>query len=161
ERQAQWEVCRRMVELASSAARITETKSGIPTDSDGWIDRYAEDWFALDQAQRRLEALIPKLDDEPDQQALVAVRNTYDSVLTKLSEGCWEALEATDWTVERTLHQTDSCDDVVRPHPGRVAYFLVDAMRYEMGVELKGLLESQAQVSLRPALSVLPSITVT
>lgn len=161
ERQAQWEVCRRMVELASSAARITETRSGLPTDSDGWIDRYAEDWFALDQAQRRLEALIPKLEDEPDQQALVAVRNTYDSVLTKLSEGFLGALEATDWTVERTLHQTDIFDDVVRPLPGRVAYFLVDAMRYEMGVELKGLLESQAQVSLRPALSVLPSITVT
>ena len=44
-------------------------------------------------------------------------------------------------------------------NPGRVAYFLVDAMRYEMGAELAERLANHGEVTIRPALSVLPSIT--
>lgn len=161
ERQAHWEVCRRMVELAATANRISGGIQAVPDDPDSWIESYAEEWFALDQAQRRLEALIPKLEEEPDLQALVSIRNLYDEVLVALAAGFMDALDSSDWSVVRTLHQTQVFDDVVKPLPGRVAYFLVDAMRYEMGVELKGLLEGQGEVSLRPALSVLPSITVT
>jgi len=161
ERQAHWEVCRRMVELATTATRISGEIQAIPDDPDSWIEKYAEEWFALDQAQRRLEALIPKLEEEPDLQALVSIRNLYDEVLVALAAGFVDALDSNAWSVARILQQTQIYDDVVRPLPGRVAYLLVDAMRYEMGVELKTLLEGQGEVSLRPALSVLPSITVT
>ena len=50
---------------------------------------------------------------------------------------------------------------MVAPLPGRVAYFLVDGMRYEMGAELAERLRSNAEVSLRSAVGVLPSITKT
>ena len=40
-----------------------------------------------------------------------------------------------------------------------MAYFLVDAMRYEMGAELAERLANHGEVTIRPALGVLPSIT--
>ena len=57
------------------------------------------------------------------------------------------------------LHQTRVFADVVTPQPKPVAYLLVDAMRYEMGVELASRLPKGAEVDLRPALCALPSIT--
>ena len=39
-----------------------------------------------------------------------------------------------------------------------MAYFLVDAMRYEMGVEFAGRLPATAEASIRPAVAALPSI---
>jgi hypothetical protein len=52
-------------------------------------------------------------------------------------------------------------DDIVHETSSRVAYFLVDAMRYEMGADLAERLESHGEVRIRPAVGVLPSITTT
>jgi hypothetical protein len=48
---------------------------------------------------------------------------------------------------------------VVSERPKPVAYFLVDAMRFEMGVELMERLPKTSEVSVRPAVAALPSIT--
>src|SRR5690606_15423301 len=42
---------------------------------------------------------------------------------------------------------------------GRVAYVLVDAMRYEMGVELARQLEGATDLTIRPAIAAMPTIT--
>ena len=42
---------------------------------------------------------------------------------------------------------------------GRVAYFFVDAMRFEMGVELARQLEGTKDLTIRPAIAALPTIT--
>lgn len=41
-------------------------------DANAWIDAYVskDGWFRLDQAQRRLEAWVANLDDEPDDRPL-------------------------------------------------------------------------------------------
>jgi PglZ domain len=63
------------------------------------------------------------------------------------------------WTVAGALHQTHVFSDVVAAQPKPVAYFLVDAMRFEMGVELAKRLPRSSEVSVRPAVATLPSIT--
>ena len=57
------------------------------------------------------------------------------------------------------LHQTRIFSEVVLDKPKPVAYFLVDAMRFEMGVELAERLPKTAEVAVRPAIGSLPSIT--
>src|SRR5262249_48875179 len=49
--------------------------------------------------------------------------------------------------------------EVVAHRPKPVAFFLVDAMRFEMGVELAERLPKDGEVSARPAICALPSIT--
>src|SRR4029077_11449118 len=70
-----------------------------------------------------------------------------------------KALAAATWTVSRSLHQTRIYSDVVASPPKPVAYFLVDAMRFEMGLELSERLPKTAEVSVRHAIGALPSIT--
>ena len=160
DRQAQWEAIRYAAELGAAADLVDDELADPPRTVADWVDRYAERWHRLDRAQRRLEAWIPKLDDDPDEIAINAVRNRYDSTLDRLALGFTDALKAANWDTGSVLQQTATFD-LVKPGQGAVAYFMVDAMRYEMGAELASRLEAHGEVSLRPALSVLPSITVT
>ncbi len=66
---------------------------------------------------------------------------------------------AAKWTVSPSLHQTRIYSEVVSEQPKPVAYFFVDAMRFEMGVELAERLPKSVEVSVRPAVCALPSIT--
>lgn len=160
DRQAQWEAIRLAAELGAAADIVDAELANRPRSISDWIDRYAASWHVLDQAQRHLEAWIPKLDEDPDEVAINAVRNRYDATLDRLATGFTHALEDANWDTASVLHHT-SVFEQVKPAQGPVAYFLVDAMRYEMGDELATRLRDHAEVSIRPALGVLPSITVT
>lgn len=161
ERRAQWEAVRLAAELGAAADEVADALMKPPKAVGDWVDRYATSWHRLDRAQRRFEAWVPNLDDDPDEQAMAAVRHHYDEVLARLAQGFVGALEAAGWSVDGQFRQTSIFDQVVASMPGRVAYFLVDAMRYEMGVELAERLGPYAEVALRPAVGVLPSITKT
>src|SRR4029077_4062005 len=63
------------------------------------------------------------------------------------------------WTVPKMLPQTRIYPELVPKAGARVAYFLVDALRFEMGVELKKLLAGSEDLVLRPAIAALPTIT--
>jgi hypothetical protein len=161
DRQAQWEAMRLAAELGDAAETAIAELEKPPTGAANWVSSYADRWHAIDRAQRHLEAWLPKLDDEPDERAIAVVRQRYDHAINKLAEGFVAALRTDQWAVDGQLQQTSIYEEVVRPQPGRVAYFLVDAMRYEMGVELAERLAGQGEVSIRPAIGVLPSITPT
>ena len=161
ERQAQWEAIRLAAELGVAAKDVESDLSGLPTDVAAWVERYASSWYTVDRAQRHLEAWLPKLEDDPDERAVVAVRERYDAIITKLAMGFVATLQLSKWAADGQFQQTSIYDDVVRPTRGRVAYFLVDALRYEMGAELADRLANHSEVTIRPALSVLPSITIT
>ena len=76
-----------------------------------------------------------------------------------MADGFTKALVKANWTVSVALHQTRIYSEVVAEQPKPVAYFLVDAMRFEMGVELAERLPKTAEVSVRHAIGALPSIT--
>ena len=160
-RKAQWEACRRMAELGTTAAEVRAAVAKVTGDPDAWIEAYAATggWYRLDQAQRRLEAWVATLDDEPDERALGVVRRAYEDVCHAMAEGFTKALVKAKWATSHSLHQTRVFSEIVSELPKPVAYFLVDAMRYEMGVELADRLPKTAEVSTRPAVGALPSIT--
>jgi hypothetical protein len=160
-RKAQWEACRRMAELGSLSGAVRAAVSKATGDANTWIGAYTskEGWFRLDQAQRRLEAWVANLDDEPDERPLGVVRGVYEDACRAMADGFTRALVAAKWTVSPSLHQTRIYSEVVSGQPKPVAYFFVDAMRFEMGVELAERLPKSAEVSVRPAVCALPSIT--
>lgn len=161
ERKAQWEACRRMAELGNSADAVRKalTKSG--TDPAIWIEAYTakDGWYRMDLAQRRLEAWVANLEEEPEERPLGVVRRMYEDCCHAMAEGFTKALATAKWTVPGALHQTRIYSEVVSQRPKPVAYFLVDAMRFEMGLEFAERLPKGAEVSVRHALGSLPSIT--
>jgi hypothetical protein len=159
-RKAQWEATRRMAELGQAAMQVCAEVEAANGDVSGWFERYTtvDGWYRLDQAQRRLEAWMTKLDDAQEQ-PLGVVRRVYEDTCHLMAERFTKALATSGWTIPRALHQTRVFSEVVSPQPKPVAYFLVDAMRYEMGLELAKRLPDTSEVSVRPAVGALPSIT--
>ena len=159
ERQAQWEAVRLAAELGLAVEAVESGLVQSPGGASAFVERYAGSWYQVDRAQRQFEAWLPKLEEDPDERMVAAVRQRYDKVIAKLAEEFTAALKRAEWIIDGQLQQTAIYDDIVRPMPGRVAYFLVDAMRYEMGAELAERLAAHGEVTIRPAIGVLPSIT--
>lgn len=160
-RKAQWDAFRSMATLGTACVGVRAAVAKAGTDPGAWVDAYTAQggWHRVDQAQRRLEVFIAKLDDEPSEQPLGVVRRLYDDVCHAMAEGFTRALANGQWTVPNTLHQTKIFSEVVAARPKPVAYFFVDAMRFEMGLDLIDRLPKSAEISARPAVAVLPSIT--
>lgn len=165
-RKAQWEACRRMCELGSLAISVRTAVSKAGGEAGAWVSAYTGvqadngwGWYRLDQAQRRLEAWVANLDDDPPERPLGVVRRTYEDTGRLMAEGFTNALIKANWTVPTSMHQTRIYSEIVSAQPKPVAYFLVDAMRFEMGVELSERLPETAEVAVRHAIGALPSIT--
>jgi hypothetical protein len=160
-RKAQWEACRRMAELGSVSISVRAAVNKATGDPNAWVNAYTarDGWYRLDQAQRRLEAWIANLDDESEERPLGVVRRAYEDTCHAMTNGFTKALISSNWTLSASLQQTHIYGDVVAKRPKPVAYFLVDAMRFEMGVELSERLPKTAEVGVRHAVATLPSIT--
>lgn len=162
-RKAQWEATRRMAELGHVAVQVKAEVGKTSGDAAAWLDAYVTQsgsgWFRLDQAQRRMEAWVANLDEEPEERPLAVVRRAYEDAVRAMAEGFTKALVKAGWTVPGALHQTRVWSEIVADKPKPVAYFLVDAMRFEMGIELAERLPKTSEVSVRAAVGVLPSIT--
>ncbi|RKH26130.1 PglZ domain-containing protein [Corallococcus sp. CA041A] len=160
-RKAQWEATRRMAELGNVAMEVGRAVNKTSGDAAAWLDAYVskDGWFRLDQAQRRLEAWVANLDEEPEERPLGVVRRAHEDACHAMAEGFTKALVKAGWAIPGALHQTRIWSEVVAGKPKPVAYFLVDAMRFEMGVDLAERLPKTSEVSVRAAVGALPSIT--
>ena len=165
-RSVQWNACRQLAELGREAQKVQVSARKVTGGVHAWITAYtdANGWYRLDQMHRRLEWLAGRVEEELDERALGIVRRAYEDACQVLAEGFTTALEGAGWTVAGALHQSRIFSEVVNGKPKPVAYFFVDAMRHEMGVELVQRLQppdgaSTAEVQIRAALAALPSIT--
>ena len=161
-RQAQWEVCRLMAELGQEIERVRPSLTKIGPEPGKWVAAYAGEggWHQVDALQRRLETWAAKMDEEPEtEKALSVIRREHEELLKRMAEGFAKALGEAAWTVPGALHQTRIYPDVVQTMGGRTAYFFVDALRFEMGVDLAKQLQGARDLTIRPAIAALPSIT--
>lgn len=162
DRFAQWELCRRVAELG---ARVVSTASELLPSSAApseWVRRYSapDGWHEMDSAQRALETFRAQVSDESEaERAAAIVLRSHEALLQKMAERFQASLESAGWSVSGVLPQTRIHAELVAPRAAPVAYFWVDAMRYEMGAELARLLDGALELQLRPAVGALPSIT--
>ncbi len=160
-RQNQWEACRLMTELGSLAKAIRKELPSKGSPPQDWIERYtAEDgWNRLDFIQRNLEAVIASMTEETEcEEALSHVRGDYEQTLGRMTKGFMAALEQAHWTIPGSFCQTQVHSEVV-DGTEPVAYFLIDSMRYEMGVELREQLNDADEIRLQAAVAAIPTIT--
>src|SRR5262249_23821915 len=157
-RKAQWEATRRMAELGNVAVQVRAAVGKTSGDAAIWLDAYVgkDGWYRLDQAQRRLEAWVANLDEEPEERPLGVVRRAYEDTCHAMADGFTKSLTRAGWSIAGALHQTGIFGEVVSERPKPVAYFLVDAMRFEMGVELAERLPKSSEVAIRAAVGALP-----
>ena len=161
-RQAQWEVCRLMAQLGHEIQKVRPALGSSRSKPTNWVQAYAAEdgWFRVDALQRRLDTWVAKMDEEPEmEQALAVVRREHEDLLKNMADGFARVLTEAAWAVPEVLHQARIYPDVVQTMGGHVAYFVVDAMRFEMGVELGRQMEGAKDLTIRPAVAALPTVT--
>lgn len=172
------EVMKRWALLASigrvrvSAKHVGAGVAVAPGDPRAMVRAYREGaggvaWSTLDTHQRHMEARYHQFDldhsSHTTTETLIArAREDYTRVAAEMTERFGEALLCDGLKSPPLPRQLDTfrryVDPLVRAQK-RVAYVLVDGLRYEMGEELQRSFGPEVNVELEATLGVLPSIT--
>jgi hypothetical protein len=129
------------------------------------LRRYADADWQIDRAHRRLElALLGLTSRQQLEEALRGARQAYDTWLDQYLRSATSAAEVEGLATGDLLLQGQIHADVVAPRArhGVVGYFMVDALRYELGQDLVATLRRQfdsGDIEIRPAIGLVPSIT--
>ena len=161
---------RHLYEAIEFAARFVQLLGEVQLTMDSLSDgirRYSHSWFQLDQLYRKFTyhvrmsgqaSLMGELSDQ--------VENLYsNNYLLKLGDGFQAQVDAAlRWEAYPVIQQKAFFEHWVRPYlrkDKRICVIISDAMRYEIGDELLGLIRQEDRYSaeLEPALSTLPSYT--
>ena len=90
-------------------------------------------------------------------------RKRYAKLAEKVQALFTKSLETTGWPLQGRLSNSDVFDTIVGPmlkESGRkVAFIMVDALRYELGVTLHRQLSETEQAEIRAACAQLPTVT--
>jgi hypothetical protein len=169
-----WDVIVDAGNVLLQAGRIRDALRGKTWPADALLSRYAygeddEPWCALDTAQRHLERDYPRFDLEPQRhdtllQLVAHARHRYTDAANDLARAFVEAYAEADFALPGVMLQADVYRETIAPaaQEGRVAYLLVDALRFEMARELLETLEETAnnwEADLTAVLSTPPTVT--
>ena len=169
QRRSAWQ----LVEGAAALGQAIEAAGaslGPAQDLRGAVDRYVAHGVAVDQAHRRLEqrrlALLysPVPEFERLRARLDATRAYWRAWADGWARDFNRLCRSHGFLPDASLQQRTIFDGVVRPmtaEPGVTAYFVVDALRFEMAEELYRTLKDTpaTTVQLKPRLAELPSVT--
>ncbi|MFL7794884.1 MAG: PglZ domain-containing protein, partial [Anaerolineae bacterium] len=159
--------------MLQAALQVIETcddlERQLPEHSrsqDTLIDFYLGSLREADRHQREFEQAVGdhlnvgRAMEEVIEQA----RSRYRRLAEKTQLVFTRHLEASGWPPSGRLANADVFANLVAPRlqesGRRVAYFLVDALRYELGVALQQQLAEDNPVALQPAYAQLPTITL-
>ena len=162
DRQKEWEALRRMAELGLSIKRFAPKVAGMKGHPDKWVAAYVADegWHRLDWQQRAMEAWTAQTDlDSPGQEAQATIRRDCEELLHRMAEGFTSALLSSGWSFESAMNQTHVFSEHINIARKGDVLLLVDALRYEMGVELATQVEGLGELQLGAAVASLPTIT--
>ncbi len=165
ESQAQWGLVRAALQLVAACEDADRSLSGNTGNLDSLIDHYTSSLREIDRLQREFEQAIGEyVSTEPivDNVAEHA-RKRYARIAEKVQTIFIKHLENEGWPPQGRLANVDLFDKLVEPllaeREKRVAYFLVDALRYELGLELHRQLIDMGTATIQPALAQLPTVT--
>ncbi|WP_374713553.1 PglZ domain-containing protein [Symbiobacterium terraclitae] len=165
-RKVQWKTAQIALDLFAEARRVLEEVKGRRLTPETMVERHAAldgGWYRMDGLHRALESMLADVEEQLQFERLLRrAREAYREALEVLADRLLSALEEHGFQFYSILHQTDIFHRFVEPHlnGSPVAYFLVDALRYEMGVDLLRLLDRAQEAEVRPAIAAVPTITV-
>lgn len=167
ESQAQWDLIRSAFSLMECCQDNDRLLSEHTRSMDSLIDLYVSQLREVDRLHREFEQAVSDYDWQDTQGIMQPVqqqaRKQYGKLIEKVQLLFTKHLQQSGWPVVGRLANGDVFDKLVAPKlqqsGTKVAYLMVDALRYELGVALEKQLAEDGKVELKPALAQLPSIT--
>jgi hypothetical protein len=154
----QWRAVQATAELLSSVSDSPSPKSSSPGQLLGW---YVETGWKVDRAHRRFEVARNDLRIlgalEP---AFTVARVAHERWLDATLLAFTSSIENNGFDAGSLVRQGDIHARWVRDAPGPVAYVWVDALRFELGIDLcDGLRADGHTAELHAAVAAVPTIT--
>ena len=165
ENQAQWQLLEAAVHLIEACDDAARQLPDHARSQNDLIDYYVANMRTVDQRHREFEQTAGDQLDTPDimADAVSQARIAYRRLAEKAQAVYIRHLEKSGWPPVGRLSNTDTFDKLVAPKllesGRRVAVFMIDALRYELGVELHRNLAETDSADLQPAFAPLPTVT--
>ncbi len=146
---------------AIAQLRAEVTGATVPPTAAGLLSWYVKLGWKVDRAHRRLELARTELRVFGElEEALTAARTAYDGWLDRLLTRFTSSVADGALEPGQLLRQGDIHQRFIAGAATRTAYVWVDALRYELGVDLVEALRPVAEkVSIQAAVAAAPTIT--
>jgi hypothetical protein len=165
ENQAQWGLLQAAAGLVQACEDAGRQFPDHSRSLEALLDGYTGGLREVDRLQREFEqaagdALI--IDGNPEA-VIQQARQAYRRLAEKMQGAFLRQVEKSGWPPAGRLANAQVFDKLVAPRlmesGRRVALLLIDALRYELGVELARQLDEEGQVEVQAACTQLPTIT--
>lgn len=164
----EWLLIQSIARVIIISERVRKDIKKTSKTIDDFINKYTagdNPWFMLDRDYRQMERRYSEFDlditDKHDklERAVAFARTIYTTTIELMCESFSSVLEK-DFTLN--INQNTIYSDYILPaleKGSKVAYVLVDALRYEMGKELAVRLEDEVNVEITPRIAQVPTLT--
>ena len=161
--QIQWELVRLALDLVETCGTLEDELSEQAKTQAGLIDFYTRVLRNADRLQRELEQNAATMLDDALRPVVQHARRVYRAFANRVQTAFIRHLEQSGWSPAAYPSTTQLFDKFVKPKlvtsGQRVAVLLIDALRYELGVELEKRLSGKGQIELGVACAPLPTVT--
>lgn len=163
----QWALISSALELSRSCEDLNRQLGDHTRSLDTLLAFYTGSLREMDRLHREFEQSVSDFEWQDTHAIMTPVklqaRKQYGRLAEKVQQVFTRHLQATGWPLAGQLANADVFDRIVAPklqkNGHKVAYFMIDALRYELGVALEKQLAEDGVVELKVALAQLPSIT--
>lgn len=165
ENQVQWALLQAAAGLVQACEDAERQLPEHSRSLEALVDFYTSSLREVDRLQREFEQAVgDSLGFEGEAEGVIRqARLTYRKLVDKLQELFIRDLEKSGWPMLGRLSNADVFDKIIAPKltesGKRVALFMIDAVRYELGVELAKQLNNEGQVEVQAACAQLPTVT--
>jgi hypothetical protein len=165
ESQAQWELVRTGLSLIEGCDDIGRQLPDHDGTQGALLDFYLSSLREADRLQREFEQAAGDFIDQTGLMHEVRrqARACYGHLAENVQASFVKHLENAGWPPTGRLANADAFDSIVsdrlKERGRKVAYLMVDALRYELGVALEKQLSEDGPVELQAAYAQLPTIT--
>ena len=165
ESQAQWNLVIAALDLIAACDDYGRQLSRHTTSLESLIGFYVNSLRDVDRLHREFEQTVSNTLEVQDalDQVIDFTRDQYRQLAGELQSIFSKHLETEGWSPASMLRNADVFDRLVAPKlkekGRRVAFFMVDALRYELGVALKNQLSEDDEAIVTPACAYFPTIT--
>lgn len=166
ESQAQWELVRAGLNLVESCEDLERQLPENARSQAELLDFYLGSLREADRLQREFEQAAGDFLDQHGlmQEVVSQARAHYRRLAEKVQSVFVKHIESAGWPPPGRMPNADAFDRLVegqlKERGRKVAYLMVDALRYELGVALEKLLSEDGPVELQAAFAQLPTITL-
>lgn len=166
ESQSQWELVRSGLSLVEACEDFERQLADYARTQADLLDFYLGSLREVDRLQREFEQAAGDFLDQHGlmHEVINQARARYRRLAEKVQGIFIKHVESSGWPPAGRMANADVFDrlvaDRLKESGRKVAYLMVDALRYELGVALEKLLAEDGPVELQAAYAQLPTITI-